>query len=101
MATRVLLFLATNLLVVLTVSLILGIVLPAFGIQVGGSMWGLAIFCGLFGMVGAFVSLAISRWSAKRAYRISGGLSGTRSGGTSSIPPAHGGDLGRPGKPVY
>lgn len=70
MATRVLLFLATNLLVVLTVSLILGIVLPAFGIQVGGSMWGLAIFCGLFGMVGAFISLAISRWSAKRAYRI-------------------------------
>ena len=70
MAKRVLLFLATNLLVVLTVSLILGVLLPAFGIQVGGGVWGLAIFCGVFGMAGAFISLAISRWTAKRAYSI-------------------------------
>jgi heat shock protein HtpX len=70
MAKRVLLFLATNLLVVLTVSLILGVAMPFLGIQVGGDVWGLGLFCGVFGMVGAFISLAISRWSAKRAYRI-------------------------------
>ncbi len=70
MARRVLLFLATNLLVVLTVSLILGVLLPFLGIQVGASVWGLAVFCGVFGMVGAFISLAISRWTAKRAYSI-------------------------------
>jgi heat shock protein HtpX len=70
MGKRVLLFLVTNLLVILTVSLILGVVLPFLGIQVGGSVWGLAIFSGVFGMAGAFISLAISRWSAKRAYRI-------------------------------
>lgn len=70
MAKRVVLFLTVNLLVVLTVSLILGVALPFLGIQVGGSVWGLALFCGVFGMVGAFISLAISRWSAKRAYRI-------------------------------
>ena len=70
MAKRVLLFLATNLAVVLTVSLILGVLLPFLGIQVGASVWGLALFCGVFGMVGAFISLAISRWIAKRAYSI-------------------------------
>ena len=70
MASRVLLFMGVNLLVVLTVSLILGVVMPFLGIEVGSSVWGLSLFCGLFGMVGAFISLAISRWSAKRAYRI-------------------------------
>ncbi|NLV66926.1 MAG: protease HtpX [Spirochaetes bacterium] len=70
MLKRVFLFLATNILVVLTVSLILNILLPALGIQVGGGIYGLAIFCGVFGMVGAFISLAMSRWVAKRAYNI-------------------------------
>ncbi len=70
MFKRVFLFLATNLLVVLTVSLILNILLPALGINVGGGVYGLAIFCGVFGMVGAFISLSISRWAAKKAYRI-------------------------------
>ena len=70
MLKRVFLFLATNILVVLTVSLILNILLPAMGIKVSGGIYGLAIFCGIFGMVGAFISLAISRWVAKRAYNI-------------------------------
>ena len=70
MAKRVLLFLVTNLLVVLTVSLVLGVLMPLLGIPVGGGVWGLAIFCGVFGMAGAFISLAISRWTAKRAYSI-------------------------------
>lgn len=69
MLKRIGLFLITNLLVVLTVSLILNIILPVLGIQVQGA-WGLAAFCGIFGMTGAFISLAISRWSAKRIYNI-------------------------------
>lgn len=66
MLKRVFLFLATNLLVVLTVSLILNLLFP----KLGGGIYGLAVFCGVFGMVGAFISLAISRWVAKRAYNI-------------------------------
>ncbi len=69
MFRRIGLFLLTNFLVVITVSLILGVVMPMLGIQVEGTI-GLAVFCGVFGMVGAFISLAISRWMAKRAYRI-------------------------------
>ncbi len=69
MLKRVFLFLATNLLVVLTVSLIINLVLPALGISPRG-LTGIAIFCGVFGMVGAFISLAMSRWVAKRAYNI-------------------------------
>jgi heat shock protein HtpX len=70
MFKRVGLFLVTNLLVILTVSFVLGVLLPLLGIEVGGGFWGLSIFCGIFGMTGAFISLAISRWSAKRAYGI-------------------------------
>ena len=69
MLKRIGLFLLTNILVVLTVSLILNIVLPLLGISPRG-MWGLAVFCGVFGMTGAFISLAMSRWMAKHAYNI-------------------------------
>lgn len=69
MLKRVGLFLLTNLLVVLTVSLILNIALPMLGINTRG-LTGLGIMCGLFGMVGAFISLAMSRWMAKRVYNI-------------------------------
>jgi heat shock protein HtpX len=70
MLKRIGLFLLTNILVVLTVSLILNIILPLLGIKIGSGVWGLAVFCGVFGMTGAFISLAISRWMAKRAYGI-------------------------------
>ncbi len=69
MLKRIGLFLLTNLLVVLTVSVILSFALPALGID-PKSLVGLALFCGIFGMAGAFISLAISRWMAKRAYSI-------------------------------
>jgi len=69
MLKRIGLFLLTNMLVVLTVSLILNIVLPMLGIRVQGA-WGIAVFSGVFGMTGAFISLAMSRWMAKRAYNI-------------------------------
>jgi heat shock protein HtpX len=70
MVKRVFLFLLTNLLVVLTIGLVMNVVLPFFGIHVGGGTTGLAVFCGLFGMGGAFISLGVSRWMAKRAYGI-------------------------------
>ncbi len=69
MLKRLGLFLLTNLLVVVTVGLILNIVLPLLGIQPQG-VWALAVFCGVFGMTGAFISLALSRWTAKRVYNI-------------------------------
>lgn len=69
MFKRIGLFLLTNLLVVLTVSLILNIAMPMLGIRPDGIMR-LAVMCGLFGMMGAFISLAMSRWMAKSAYRI-------------------------------
>ncbi|HPN14374.1 MAG TPA: M48 family metalloprotease, partial [Spirochaetota bacterium] len=69
MLKRIGLFLLTNILVVLMVSLILNILLPMLGIRLQGA-WGIAVFSGVFGMTGAFISLSISRWMAKRAYGI-------------------------------
>jgi heat shock protein HtpX len=63
MAKRVVLFLVTNLAIVLTLSVILRLL----GVQPGGGIEGLAIFSFVYGMGGAFISLQISRWVAKRA----------------------------------
>lgn len=62
MAKRVFLFLLTNLAVVTTISIILGLL----GVRPGGGLGSMAIFCFVWGMGGAFISLAISRWMAKR-----------------------------------
>ena len=61
-AKRVVLFLLTNLAVVLSVSIILSLL----GVQPGG-IEGLAVFSLVWGMGGAFISLQLSRWIAKRA----------------------------------
>jgi heat shock protein HtpX len=69
MAKRVVLFLVTNLLVVLTLSIVLSVlgvgryISPDGGLNVGA----LATFCLIWGMGGAFISLQMSRWMAKRA----------------------------------
>jgi heat shock protein HtpX len=68
MAKRVVLFLVTNLAIVLTVSLLLNLL--GVGRYVGPNgidLGSLAIFCFVWGMGGAFISLAISRWIAKRS----------------------------------
>ncbi len=65
---RILLFLATNLAILLVVSVVFNIVIAATGIDARGSA-GLLIFCALFGFGGAFVSLWISRWMAIRSTR--------------------------------
>ena len=64
---RVFLFLATNLAVIV----VLGIVTRLLGAdqwftQQGINYQGLLIFAAIFGMGGSFISLAISKWSAKR-----------------------------------
>lgn len=68
MAKRVFLFLLTNLLVVVTIGVLLNVLgvrpwLDAQGIQYGP----LLVFCLVWGMVGALISLAMSRWMAVRA----------------------------------
>ncbi|MDV6315082.1 protease HtpX [Idiomarina sp. HP20-50] len=63
---RILLFLATNLAILLVVSVVFNIVVAVTGIDAQGSI-GLLVFCALFGFGGAFVSLWISRWMALRS----------------------------------
>src|SRR5205809_2407674 len=61
---RILLFLAVNTLVVLTISLVLSLLgVPSY---VGSGRYGaLMVFCLVWGMAGAFISLALSRLMAK------------------------------------
>jgi heat shock protein HtpX len=66
---RILLFLATNLAIVV----LLGIVLRLLGVEsildesgTGLNLGSLLIFAAVFGFAGSFISLAISKWSAKR-----------------------------------
>jgi heat shock protein HtpX len=68
MAKRIVLFLVTNLLVVLTLSIVLSVLgvgnyVGPDGLNIGA----LATFCLIWGMGGAFISLQLSRWMAKRA----------------------------------
>ena len=68
MGKRIVLFLLTNLAVVITLSVVLSIL--GVGRYVGPDgldMGALAMFCFVWGMGGAFISLQISRWMAKRA----------------------------------
>ena len=66
---RILLFIATNLAVVLVLGVVLNIVFSMLGID-RSSITGLLIFCAVFGFGGAFISLLISKWMAKRAYNV-------------------------------
>ena len=65
---RILLFVATNLAIVI----VLSVVAHLLGIDQyldarGGSLNGLLVFAALFGFGGSLISLAISKWMAKRA----------------------------------
>lgn len=63
MFKRVFLLLLTNVLVVATIS----IVLSLLGVRPGQGLEQLAVFCFIWGMGGAFISLLMSRWMAKSA----------------------------------
>jgi heat shock protein HtpX len=65
---RIVLFLATN----LAIMLVLSVVVQVFGLdryltQEGMNLGGLLAFAAVFGFGGAFISLALSKWMAKRA----------------------------------
>jgi heat shock protein HtpX len=67
MGKRIMLFLVTNVLVVMTISIITSV----FGVNEyfsanGMSYGGLLFMCLLWGSVGSIISLSISKWSAKR-----------------------------------
>jgi heat shock protein HtpX len=65
---RIVLFLATNLAVVLVLSVVARLLgLDAYLAVHGQSLGGLLVFAALFGFGGAFISLAMSKWMAKRA----------------------------------
>ncbi|MDV2857832.1 MULTISPECIES: protease HtpX [Oceanimonas] len=66
---RILLFIATNLAVVLVLGVVLNIVFSVLGID-SRSMGGLLVFCAVFGFGGATISLFISKWMAKRSYGV-------------------------------
>jgi heat shock protein HtpX len=65
---RILLFVLTNLAVMVTVSIILSLLgIGGYRTAAGLDYGALAVFCLVWGSVGAFISLLMSRWIAKRA----------------------------------
>ena len=68
MGKRIFLFIVTNIAIVLTLSIVAAFLGVGTGIGPEGlNLQALAVFCLLWGMGGAFISLQISRWIAKRA----------------------------------
>ncbi len=65
MAKRVFLFLIVNILVLTTITLVMNIITTFFGIQLTGQAYYL-VFYSLIGMGGAFISLLMSKWMAKK-----------------------------------
>jgi len=83
---RIILFLATNLLIMVALSIVMGVVgwfFPGLTHSAYGShlnLPGLFVFCLVWGMGGAFISLQLSRWMAKMSMGIQlvDGASGNR-----------------------
>ena len=66
-AKRIILFLITNILVMLTISIVLQLLGLRYGISRYGINYGqLMVFCLVWGMGGSFISLLLSRFMAKR-----------------------------------
>ncbi len=66
---RVLLFLATNLAVVLVLSIVLSVLSSWLGVNRQG-MGGLLLLAAVFGFGGSIISLLMSKWIAKRSYGV-------------------------------
>ena len=71
---RIGLFLMTNLVIILVISAIVFVLESTLGFRISPNAakgyQGLFVFALIFGFVGSFLSLAISRWMAKQAYDI-------------------------------
>lgn len=69
---RIGLFLLTNLAVMLVATIVISILFKVFGIggvhgSNGLNYVGLAIMCGVYGMIGSLISLFLSKWMAKKS----------------------------------
>lgn len=64
-------FIITGLFVALTVSFVVSFITRFFGINLaGGGYAGLFILCLIYGLVGSFISLQLSRWMAKKFHGV-------------------------------
>lgn len=63
---RIALFIATNLAILVVLSVVMNLLMAFFGVDFG-SYQGLLVFAAIFGFGGAFISLLISKWMAKRS----------------------------------
>lgn len=63
---RILLFIATNFAILVVLGIVLNVVLPLLGIELDGT-GELLLISAVFGLGGSFISLAISKWMAKRS----------------------------------
>ncbi len=63
---RIALFLATNLAVLVLLGVVMFVLENVFGVQLQGGA-GLLVMAAIFGFGGSFISLALSKWMAKRA----------------------------------
>jgi heat shock protein HtpX len=64
---RIFLFLATNLAILLVLSIVVNVLGLDRYLRSTGGLDGLLVFAAIFGFGGAFISLAISKWMAKQA----------------------------------
>ena len=63
---RIALFLATNLAVLVLLGIVMSVLQGVFGVQLGNT-GGLLVMAAVIGFGGAFISLALSKWMAKRS----------------------------------
>jgi heat shock protein HtpX len=64
---RIFLFVVTNLAVMALLSVVIFIIERVFGVRLAGQgLGGLLVFAAVFGFGGALISLALSKWTAKR-----------------------------------
>lgn len=63
---RIVLFLLTNLAVLIVAGIVLSLIQSFAGVQLGNT-GGLLVFCAVFGMTGSLISLLLSKWMAKRS----------------------------------
>jgi heat shock protein HtpX len=64
---RIFLFVVTNLAVLALLSVVVFILEQVFGVRLGtGGLAGMLVFAAVFGFGGALISLALSKWTAKR-----------------------------------
>jgi heat shock protein HtpX len=64
---RIFLFIVTNLAVLVLLGLVIFVIEQVFGVRLGqGGLGSLLVFAAIFGFGGALISLALSKWTAKR-----------------------------------